>query len=108
MIRRPPRSTLFPYTTLFRSLLADGLAVGAPRAAQDRTRHFWGCQSRRLAISPASSWTAGATAAVPALAARAAAKHRRELKHPPRDPVRNLIEHGTTLVHRVPDRPRHG
>src|SRR3712207_8070177 len=26
MIRRPPRSTLFPYTTLFRSLLAVGLA----------------------------------------------------------------------------------
>src|SRR2546425_7183925 len=24
MIRRPPRSTLFPYTTLFRSLLLDG------------------------------------------------------------------------------------
>src|SRR6266481_4065265 len=24
MIRRPPRSTLFPYTTLFRSLLAEG------------------------------------------------------------------------------------
>src|SRR2546426_7088079 len=24
MIRRPPRSTLFPYTTLFRSGLADG------------------------------------------------------------------------------------
>src|SRR4051812_50089532 len=24
MIRRPPRSTLFPYTTLFRSQLADG------------------------------------------------------------------------------------
>src|SRR3712207_9268496 len=23
MIRRPPRSTLFPYTTLFRSVLAD-------------------------------------------------------------------------------------
>src|SRR3712207_9058197 len=28
MIRRPPRSTLFPYTTLFRSdLLGDGLAL---------------------------------------------------------------------------------
>src|SRR2546429_5273527 len=28
MIRRPPRSTLFPYTTLFRSLLdADGLGI---------------------------------------------------------------------------------
>src|SRR2546430_14155667 len=25
MIRRPPRSTLFPYTTLFRSLLGDNL-----------------------------------------------------------------------------------
>src|SRR2546428_967456 len=24
MIRRPPRSTLFPYTTLFRSRLSDG------------------------------------------------------------------------------------
>src|SRR2546422_1139271 len=25
MIRRPPRSTLFPYTTLFRSLLKDSI-----------------------------------------------------------------------------------
>src|SRR5688572_31008971 len=34
MIRRPPRSTLFPYTTLFRSLAELGLvllAVGLPR-----------------------------------------------------------------------------
>src|SRR5256885_10238570 len=29
MIRRPPRSTLFPHTTLFRSLLAAGLPVGS-------------------------------------------------------------------------------
>src|SRR3712207_9276604 len=27
MIRRPPRSTLFPYTTLFRSNGADGVAA---------------------------------------------------------------------------------
>src|SRR2546430_5473950 len=26
MIRRPPRSTLFPYTTLFRSIVVDGWA----------------------------------------------------------------------------------
>src|SRR6266496_6627399 len=33
MIRRPPRSTLFPYTTLFRSLLHAGRRPGpAPRA----------------------------------------------------------------------------
>src|SRR2546422_10445793 len=40
MIRRPPRSTLFPYTTLFRSLAqgpsAEALyAAGALRAAAD-------------------------------------------------------------------------
>src|SRR5256885_12007535 len=29
MIRRPPRSTLFPYTTLFRSLLAPALGFAA-------------------------------------------------------------------------------
>src|SRR3712207_7180978 len=28
MIRRPPRSTLFPYTTLFRSHVVGGHAVG--------------------------------------------------------------------------------
>src|SRR3712207_7208739 len=36
MIRRPPRSTLFPYTTLFRSVRADGRrrsrTAGAGRA----------------------------------------------------------------------------
>src|SRR2546422_1839634 len=31
MIRRPPRSTLFPYTTLFRSLRARAKAVGRRR-----------------------------------------------------------------------------
>src|SRR5256885_10165978 len=37
MIRRPPRSTLFPYTTLFRSYLSkehvDGVETGCPVAA---------------------------------------------------------------------------
>src|SRR2546429_4774998 len=33
MIRRPPRSTLFPYTTLFRSRATQGFAAGAPRGA---------------------------------------------------------------------------
>src|SRR2546422_11145545 len=39
MIRRPPRSTLFPYTTLFRSLLAGGVErflVESVRAKDDR------------------------------------------------------------------------
>src|SRR2546426_4838951 len=29
MIRRPPRSTLFPYTTLFRSIVGEGLHARA-------------------------------------------------------------------------------
>src|SRR5688572_31866353 len=36
MIRRPPRSTLFPYTTLFRSLLAGGAQRGADAAGRHR------------------------------------------------------------------------
>src|SRR5439155_11150869 len=32
MLRRPPRSTLFPYTTLFRSVHAFGDLAGARRA----------------------------------------------------------------------------
>src|SRR2546430_8659397 len=35
MIRRPPRSTLFPYTTLFRSLLTLEVGPPAHQAAGD-------------------------------------------------------------------------
>src|SRR3712207_9597142 len=40
MIRRPPRSTLFPYTTLFRSRRTNGLAAPLDGAAAvgDRVR----------------------------------------------------------------------
>src|SRR5690606_42099406 len=47
MIRRPPRSTLFPYTTLFRSILLDvqlpgidGLRVLEDLKAHPQTRHI--------------------------------------------------------------------
>src|SRR3989442_5547583 len=36
MIRRPPRSTLFPYTTLFRSLLSGRIADAQPEPQHDR------------------------------------------------------------------------
>src|SRR2546430_8897861 len=40
MIRRPPRSTLFPYTTLFRSPYVDQLAeYGTDRQAIGRGRY---------------------------------------------------------------------
>src|SRR2546422_4293999 len=38
MIRRPPRSTLFPYTTLFRSRALDGGAV-PERTPRDQQGH---------------------------------------------------------------------
>src|SRR2546430_12628454 len=39
MIRRPPRSTLFPYTTLFRSLFIDGFQIKAKLARAARGMH---------------------------------------------------------------------
>src|SRR3712207_8546989 len=38
MIRRPPRSTLFPYTTLFRSRIGDQQWVAAVEEALDEGR----------------------------------------------------------------------
>src|SRR5258708_25819461 len=35
MIRRPPRSTLFPYTTLFRSEVSNDLVCNSARIAPD-------------------------------------------------------------------------
>src|SRR5687768_17842347 len=39
MLRRPPRSTLFPYTTLFRSHLVGGHAHGFDAAVLGRDGH---------------------------------------------------------------------
>src|SRR2546425_8057213 len=55
MIRRPPRSTLFPYTTLFRSVLAvdrlppqlDGALGDVAPLGAEQTRD--GLEGRRLA-----------------------------------------------------------
>src|SRR2546429_3262177 len=38
MIRRPPRSTLFPYTTLFRSVIADPTPLTRPLKRSDLAR----------------------------------------------------------------------
>src|SRR2546427_1490612 len=60
MIRRPPRSTLFPYTTLFRScalmdqLVERVLAVGAGFTPVDRTRlviHFLPVEGHGFAVA---------------------------------------------------------
>src|SRR2546429_6428836 len=56
MIRRPPRSTLFPYTTLFRSctlrravvLAANVVSVSFARPPRDHGRRRWRAQLRIL------------------------------------------------------------
>src|SRR3712207_8058803 len=67
MIRRPPRSTLFPYTTLFRSAVIRGRGVGlmsteGPRprrprhrgAPRTRTRNFSRRQGPASAVASRS------------------------------------------------------
>src|SRR5438132_10913986 len=45
MIRRPPRSTLFPYTTLFRSLL-NGNPVPTSACRGSASRETWSGRSK--------------------------------------------------------------
>src|SRR2546429_1077259 len=53
MIRRPPRSTLFPYTTLFRSRPIDGFFGSAGVC-------FWGCWEIVLPLTAGACGCAGA------------------------------------------------
>src|SRR3712207_7287310 len=57
MIRRPPRSTLFPYTTLFRSfseVLVDegGRLLDQPEGAHQRDRHALAADAEILQRAP--------------------------------------------------------
>src|SRR3712207_8397848 len=52
MIRRPPRSTLFPYTTLFRSW--DGRGVGGCRSAELAPAGVLGAAGAQAASSQAA------------------------------------------------------
>src|SRR3712207_8571876 len=49
MIRRPPRSTLFPYTTLFRSLVESGAEASAFRFRGSSSRDELGLGARQRA-----------------------------------------------------------
>src|SRR5256885_10854504 len=55
MIRRPPRSTLFPYTTLFRSRCRLGRGRTAPGARDQESPHPHPAVRRAPAPTPARS-----------------------------------------------------
>src|SRR3712207_8411574 len=58
MIRRPPRSTLFPYTTLFRSEQLDGAPL---EEIIDDHKHNFRAEASDLSdvrVDPYSFWTA--------------------------------------------------
>src|SRR3989454_9686947 len=95
MIRRPPRSTLFPYTTLFRSLprlrrpmdskaLQDSPDVGVTVVAPDWTIVEWNEAAARITGLPADRvlgktfWTAFPTAR----GAQRSEEHTSELQSP--------------------------
>src|SRR5437867_10147272 len=62
MIRRPPRSTLFPYTTLFRSL---GVSTSAGYQRTDGCARSSNLSGRHSKISAASSKTRAPTSQRP-------------------------------------------
>src|SRR5690242_21216239 len=56
MIRRPPRSTLFPYTTLFRSgQLVEHAEVAPVRVRREKKLHFPHLKTIRSSRRPSSS-----------------------------------------------------
>src|SRR3712207_7704712 len=63
MIRRPPRSTLFPYTTLFRSLdpMASDVIRDGKRFAGGGPAHIapWGILKLPVRPGPPKSWFSG-------------------------------------------------
>src|SRR3989442_7736602 len=83
MIRRPPRSTLFPYTTLFRSLtqqLTLFANIGQSRADVDRIYDS----------APRLTSAAGATSITPTYAVRSE-EHTSELQSRPHLVCRPLL-----------------
>src|SRR2546422_9737664 len=96
MIRRPPRSTLFPYTTLFRSHLEPGLVLRDRVAVLEVIRHAALSQIRRRPAPPRGSPAhGGEVAAVQGGPGQAPpAHHPRREGHPDRKSTRLNSSHG--------------
>src|SRR5256885_8610032 len=97
MIRRPPRSTLFPYTTLFRSPIPTGGSLTTFQAF-DRAwptvviTHGWQPEDDYPAIYPPVQWQADMAQAIKNRVASRSEEHTSELQSPCNLVCRLLLE----------------
>src|SRR5687767_15752777 len=80
MIRRPPRSTLFPYTTLFRSRGGDWLAARGIRRVGHRLVAAWATADRHLGRLPCLVGVVARVISVGDLLVRRSEEHTSELQ----------------------------
>src|SRR5256885_10589654 len=94
MIRRPPRSTLFPYTTLFRSERDGHLrrVPGRPRRGAGRRGGGRGGAGDRAARGVTGAGSAGRVSRQPELSAARSEEHTSELQSPCNLVCRLLLE----------------
>src|SRR5258708_19384722 len=96
MIRRPPRSTLFPYTTLFRSRTsppqAERSTNSSSRGRIGRSTITTGAAGAAAAAPAAAGAAPAAGAAAPPLVAARSEEHTSELQSPDHLVCRLLLE----------------
>src|SRR5256885_11929819 len=98
MIRRPPRSTLFPYTTLFRSVIG---AVAVERVAENLHRLVPGRQWPRNALARAYSHQGPHAHQQAQAAQRRSEEHTSELQSPCNLVCRLLLEKKKLSIQRT-------
>src|SRR5690554_6980693 len=89
MIRRPPRSTLFPYTTLFRSLNSP---TSKPRASRSTLAAETTTESHCIASQKSQALLRGRLAFCYSLARTRSEEHTSELQSRPHLVCRLLLE----------------
>src|SRR2546425_8343697 len=100
MIRRPPRSTLFPYTTLFRSWIS----LAAPYSW--RANHREPAITTRFLSNPVSTAASGMTSFTTRITGRSE-EHTSELQSLAYLVCRLLLEKKKTLTHILLHHDRH-